>query len=153
MRHNVIRWHNVIWWHNVIKWHNVIWWYNVIWWHVIRWHNVMWWHNVIWWHLKSPKFKVLYCIWHIVDGLGGDRSNQYMRHFHHVALWVVLKEFVCLKYSISRSYSASNNVSEFLLVMKVIWVEKVYSLIRRMLISFSVYFVLSILFWLLLKSI
>lgn len=151
MRHNVIRWHNVIWWHNVIKWHNVIWWYNVIWWHVIRWHNVMWWHNVIWWHLKSPKFfKVLYCIWHIVDGLGGDRSNQYMRHFHHVALWVVLKEFVCLKYNISRSYSASNNVSEFLLVMKVIWVEKVYSLIRRMLISFSVYFVLSILFWLLL---
>lgn len=114
----------MIWWHNVIKWHTVIWWYNVIWWHVMRWHNVMW-HNVIWWHLKSPKFfKVLYCIWHIVDGLGMDRSNQYMRHFHHVALWVVLKEFVCLKYSLSRSYSASNNVSEFLLVMKVIWVEK-----------------------------
>lgn len=76
-----------------------------------------------------------------------------MRYFYYVVLWVIFKEFVCFKYSILRFYSVLNNVFEFFLVMKVIWVEKVYFFIRRMLILFLVYFVLSILFWLFLKLI
>lgn len=54
-----------------------------------------------------------------------------MRYFYYVVLWVVFKEFVCFKYSILRFYSVLNNVFEFFLVMKVIWVEKVYFLLEE----------------------